>query len=120
MLARCPSPLLIYSKGEHGGEWFSDVARSDTNDNDKARHHWGQSESGMRDLVAKFVKPGDVVLDPFMGGGTTLAVALALGAYVIGYDIDEAAVETTKLRLEEREGPDLPRAAGDMFEAAAP
>lgn len=44
-------------------------------------------------------KPGDIVLDPFVGGGTTAVVALELGARVIGYDTDEAAVRETRRRV---------------------
>ena len=92
-------PILIFSKGKYTGKWFGDVCKSDTNDNDKEHHHWGQSESGMIDLMTRFVIPGDIVLDPFLGGGTTAVVALELGCHFIGYDIDKNAIETTKARL---------------------
>ena len=94
-------PVLVYRKGEYTGDWFGDVVRSDTNDNDKEHHHWGQSVSGMRDLMRRFVKPGNVVLDPFLGGGTTAVVTLEMGASFIGYDIDPGAIETTKARIGE-------------------
>jgi len=92
-------PVLVFSHGAYDGAWFADVAKSDTNDNDKDHHHWGQSASGMRDLMRRFVKPGNMVLDPFLGGGTTGVVALELGARFIGFDIDEAAITTTKARI---------------------
>lgn len=43
--------------------------------------------------------PGDVVLDPFCGCGTTLAVAERLGRRWIGIDISLTAVEIMKARL---------------------
>lgn len=92
-------PVLVYAKGEYSGAWFADVAKSDPNDNDKEHHHWGQSASGMRDLMRRFVQPGHVVLDPFLGGGTTAVVALELGAHFIGFDIDESAITATKARI---------------------
>jgi ParB-like chromosome segregation protein Spo0J len=92
-------PVLLYRKGKQAGEWFDDMVASDVNDNDKEHHHWGQSVSGMRDLMKRFVRPGDVVLDPFLGGGTTAVVALELGATVIGYDIDVNAITATKARI---------------------
>lgn len=81
-------PVLWFVKGGYAGSWVGDVTRSDPNDNDKRFHHWGQSESGMADLMSRFVQPGDTVLDPFMGGGTTGSVALALGSSFVGFDSD--------------------------------
>lgn len=94
-------PVLVYRKGDYSGDWFGDVSKSDVNDNDKEHHHWGQSASGMRDLMRRFVRPGQRVLDPFLGGGTTAVVALELGAYFIGFDIESDAIETTRARIGE-------------------
>lgn len=41
-----------------------------------------------RKAIETFTRPGDVVLDPFMGGGTTLVEALSLGRRCIGADIN--------------------------------
>lgn len=47
-------------------------------------------------------KPSDlVVLDPFMGGGTSLVEAAKLGAHVLGNDIDPMAWFVTKKELDE-------------------
>lgn len=43
-----------------------------------------------RRLIRMFSFPGEVVLDPFLGSGTTLKVALELGRSGIGYEIQEA------------------------------
>ncbi|MEM1698900.1 MAG: site-specific DNA-methyltransferase, partial [Sulfolobales archaeon] len=43
----------------------------------------------------------DVVLDPFVGSGTTCVAALKAGRHCIGIDIDERYVEIAKKRLEE-------------------
>lgn len=92
-------PVFVFSNGTYEGDWYGDVARSDVNDNDKDHHHWGQSESGMHDLMRRFVRPGHVVVDPFLGGGTTAVIALALGASFIGCDVEQAAINSTKVRL---------------------
>lgn len=44
--------------------------------------------------------PGDLVLDCFMGSGTTLAVAQQLGRRWIGCDNNYGAVQTTRRRLQ--------------------
>ena len=43
---------------------------------------------------------GAVVLDPFVGGGTSLVEAERCGARVIGYDIDPVATGITRFELE--------------------
>ena len=43
---------------------------------------------------------GAVVLDPFVGGGTSLVEAERCGARVIGYDIDPVATFITRFELE--------------------
>jgi len=92
-------PVLIYVNGEYAGEWLGDVTRSDVNDNDKQHHHWGQSESGMADLINRLTRPGQLVCDPFLGGGTTAVVAHALGRQFIGCDTDETCIAVATARF---------------------
>lgn len=92
-------PVLWFVNGGYDGPWMGDVAQSRVNDNDKRFHCWGQSESGMVDLVQRCSRPGDTILDPFCGGGTTGVVALTLGRLFIGADHDDQALETTRNRL---------------------
>jgi hypothetical protein len=51
-----------------------------------------------RAAIKAFTQPGDVVLDPFMGGGTTLVEARALGRRAIGTDISSLAVFVSKAK----------------------
>ena len=53
----------------------------------------------MFDLMRRFVKPGDTVLDPFMGGGTAGVVANALTCRFIGYEIDRDSFIVSGARL---------------------
>lgn len=93
-------PLLWFTKGARGDDrWIGDVTKSKTNDNDKRFHHWGQSESGMLDIVDRFSMPGDTVVDPFCGAGTTGVVSVSTGRKFIGIDIDEQHVRTSSARL---------------------
>ena len=87
-------PVLLFGEAL---EWFGDVAISKAND--KRFHDWGQSESGMADLVERLTKPGQLICDPFLGGGTTAVVSLALARRFIGSDIDAECVEKTRLRM---------------------
>lgn len=48
-----------------------------------------------RAAIEAFTEPGDIIFDPFMGGGTTLVEATALGRRAIGTDINHLAVFIT-------------------------
>ena len=50
-------------------------------------------------VLAISSNPGDIVLDCFMGSGTTAAVAQKLGRRWIGADINKGAIQTTEKRL---------------------
>jgi adenine-specific DNA-methyltransferase len=53
----------------------------------------------LRVIVASGTEPGDVVLDPFCGSGSTLHAAHDLGRQWIGFDESFTAAETTIKRL---------------------
>lgn len=52
-----------------------------------------------RTAIKLFTRTGDVVLDPFMGGGTTLVESRALGRIGIGLDISELAYFVAKTKI---------------------
>jgi hypothetical protein len=51
-----------------------------------------------RSAIRTFTRPGDVVFDPFMGGGTTLVEASAAGRIAVGTDINSLAVFVSKVK----------------------
>ena len=53
-------------------------------------------------IVLSSTNPGDVVLDPFAGSGTTLVVAEQLGRESIGIELDKINVEIIRERLAEK------------------
>ncbi|MDE0171162.1 MAG: site-specific DNA-methyltransferase [bacterium] len=55
-------------------------------------------------LIQLFTYERDLVLDPFMGSGTTLVAAVEANRRAAGYDIDPAYVELARARLAEVEG----------------
>lgn len=72
--------------------------------NPKARERTGYPTQKPLALLERIValasRPGDVVLDPFCGSGTSLVAAVTLGRRAIGIDASEAAVSLARSRLE--------------------
>jgi len=48
-------------------------------------------------------EPDELIVDPFLGSGTSAVAAVLEGRRFLGCDIDPACVETTRRRLEQLE-----------------
>lgn len=48
--------------------------------------------------IELFSKPGDIVLDPYMGGGTTIVEAIVSGRHAIGTDLNSLSIFLTKVK----------------------
>lgn len=79
------------------GRWFSDLVTSPAAS--KTHHEWGQSLEPVRYLIERLTKPGDLVLDPFLGGGTTAVAAHETGRRCIGYELDPDQAQIARNRL---------------------
>ena len=64
-------------------------------------HPTQKPEALMLALVESFTDPGDVILDPFTGSGSTLVAAKRLGRQAIGVEIDEGHCAETVIRLKQ-------------------
>ena len=54
----------------------------------------------VRNIIERFSKPGDLVLDPMVGGGTTPVECKLLGRNSISSDINPGAISITRDRLD--------------------
>ena len=64
-------------------------------------HPCQMPESLLKRIIAVSSNPGDCVLDPFSGSGTTAAAAYQLGRNYVALDISEKYVKNAKERLTE-------------------
>lgn len=62
-------------------------------------HRWQKPVSELEGLLARLAQPGDLVVDPFLGGGSTAVAARNTGMKFIGGDIDAGAVAVAQRRL---------------------
>jgi len=80
----------------------------------KERQGWHpcqMPESLLRRIIAVSSNPGDCVLDPFSGSGTTAAVAYQLHRSYVGVEISEKYVENSNERLAQLKKQD----SGNLF-----
>ena len=75
-----------------GGERLKDA------NGDKA-HSTQKPEALLHRIIVGSTKPGDVVLDPFFGSGTTGAVARRLGRHFIGTERDPGYARLARARI---------------------
>lgn len=96
-------PIIVYRKGTPGKFNIDVEAVVDSISDDyreKGFHKWGQGETAVAYLMRKLSKPGDLVLDPLVGGGTTLVVAQTMKRKCIGIEIDEKYMDVIKSNLD--------------------
>lgn len=92
-------PLLVYSllDDNYNGKLFDDVYNSPRSPKDN--HEWEQSEEGMLAIIKQVCLPGQYILDPFCGSGTTGVAAIEYGCLFDGIDIEIENVNISKARL---------------------
>ncbi|HOR01505.1 MAG TPA: DNA methyltransferase [Anaerolineae bacterium] len=92
-------PLLFYARPPYTPTtWFEDCYTSDGVE--KTTHEWQQSIGCARYYIERLTSPGAVVVDPFIGGGTTAVAARELGRTIIGAEIDRQAMAAAIARLQ--------------------
>ena len=96
-------PVLVFRKP--GPVWTptfqQDVVRGERS---KSHHDWSQDEQTPDQLIQAYSHPGETVLDPFCGGGTTPLVAKRVGRKCFACDVDIAAVAMATDRLRGNQG----------------
>ena len=69
-------------------------------DQDEKVHPTQKPESLLYRVIVSSTKPGDVILDPFFGSGTTGAVAKKLGRNFIGLERDKGYAKHAQRRID--------------------
>lgn len=69
---------------------------------DKRYHHWGQDVASARYFIDCMSNADDIVLDPFVGGGSTVKACQLLGRRWIGFDVDPSAIVATQNHLADK------------------
>ncbi len=94
-------PILIYDLPPSTKE--PDVIRSPiTFQKEVGNHPTPKPIELFKKMVLRFTKPGDVVLDPFLGSGTTAKACHELGRNYIGIEINPDYCKIAEQRLKQQ------------------
>lgn len=97
-------PILAYSKGLA-------LPRTSTlslfygSGGDKRFHKWGQDVVSTRYYIDCFSAPGDLVIDPFVGGGTTPCACILINRNWLAFEINPEMAELARQRVAQTQPP---------------
>jgi len=89
--------VQLYGSYETKRKWYA------TPINTADKNQWGHPTikplSIVQTLIENSTQPGDVVLDPFMGSGTTAVACIRSGREYLGFEMDPEYYKTCKARV---------------------
>lgn len=99
-------------KGFPIGSIWEDIKPVQAHGTERLGYQTQKPEALLDRIIEASTDPGDVVLDPFCGCGTTIAAAERLKRKWIGIDITYAAISVIRNRFKNRFGLDLSNVVG--------
>lgn len=96
---RAESPFDPDSRQVVVGDVWTDIDRINQAAKERLGYPTQKPEALLERILQASTNPGDVVLDPFCGCGTTIAAAQKLGRIWIGIDVTNLAISLIKHRL---------------------
>lgn len=91
----------ILEDGRALNDVWSDIQFLRGNDPERTGYPTQKPPALLERVILASSNPGDLILDCFIGSGTTSAVAQKLGRRWIGCDINKGAIQTTAKRLQD-------------------
>lgn len=92
-------PILYYGKNALGRNMGVPCSYRLTEPPPQIDHPCAKPFKAWRTLLSNIAKPNMIILDPFMGSGTTLRAAKDLGMRAIGIELEERYCEIAARRL---------------------
>ena len=95
-------PVIVMSRRRRTSGYAPDTIVAEWLAHSRLRlhHKWEKDVPGFQTLIEWFAAPGELVVDPFIGGGTTGVAALQAGRRFFGSDLDAQCVDIAGRRLD--------------------
>ena len=104
------TPIVFFSKGRYEPRhWFVNAMASPGPEKDA--HPWQKPLPNVAYYLRCFSNPGELVCDPFLGGGTSAVAAQQERRRFVGCDVDPGAVQATLDRLSQHSATHAPTGA---------
>jgi DNA modification methylase len=91
--------FLDEQKGAVLGDFWNDISQVRAKSSEIIGYPTQKPEALLQRIIEMASNEGDIVLDPFVGGGTTIAVADRLNRQWIGIDQSAVAIKVSDLRI---------------------
>lgn len=92
-------PLLWFTKGTPRYAHTRMDFQWAHNDGPSVNHDWGKGITRIVAWLDRFANDGDILLDPFCGGGSILAGAKSRGVSFVGFEIDPLTAQRARERV---------------------
>lgn len=102
-------PCLVFRRGtlDKYANFANDLFVSDKTAFTHAKefHRWGQGAPFFAYYIDRWSEPGDIIVDPFTGGGTVPAVCKMLGRRYLAFEIDPDTAQLARDRVRDTQPP---------------
>ena len=98
VFARAPG-VKLYGTYESKKKWY--VSPLNTNDKEQWQHPTVKPLNIIKNLILNSSLEGDVVMDPFMGSGTTAVAAIQMNRHYLGFEINETFYKIANERIKQ-------------------
>jgi hypothetical protein len=92
-------PLLWFTRGQRRSKMIVADCVQSVSGNKNVDHPWAQGLPEARYYIGKLTRKNSLVVDPFLGGGTSGVAALKEGRRFVGFEIDAASARKAEARI---------------------